>query len=100
MIENISCMRDILEFVSNNINVIVERNDKFHLETTSLYKIVETLSKEKGYEKETIISNFLLCCKYHYVESNTFTNNLSNSTSFSSCKVTDITPQGIQFLHK
>lgn len=100
MIENIGCMRDIVEFVSKNVKVVVERDNKFRLETTSLYKVIETLSKEKGYEKETIISNFLLCCKYHYIESDTYTNNLSNATSFSSCKVTDITPQGIQFLHK
>lgn len=82
MIENIACMKDIVEFVSNSIKVVVEPNNKFHLETTSLYKIVENLSKENEHEKETIISNFLLCCKYNYIESDTFTNNLSNSTSF------------------
>lgn len=70
MVENIDCMKRIVEFVFNNVKVVVERNDKFHLETTSLYKIIETLSKENRYDKETIISNFLLCCKYHYIESN------------------------------
>lgn len=100
MTENIACMKDIVEFVSNSINVVVETNNKFHLETTILYKIIETLSKEKEYEKEVIISNFLLYCKYHYIESDTFANNLSNSTSFSSCKVTCITSQGIQFIQK
>lgn len=72
MIENIACMKDIVEFVSDNVKVVVEWDDKFHLSTTSLYKIIENLSQERGYEKETIISNFLLCCKYHYIESNTF----------------------------
>ena len=100
MIENVACMRDIIEFVSKNVKVVIERDNKFRLESTSLYKIIETLSEENGYEKETIISNFLLCCKYHYIESNTFSNDLSTSTSFVNCKVTDITPQGIQFLHK
>lgn len=100
MTENIACMKDIVEFVANNIKVVVERDNKFYLETTSLYKIVDTLSKEKEYEKETIVSNFLLCCKYHYLESTTFSNDLSKPTSFVNCKVTDITPQGIQFLHK
>lgn len=100
MIENVACMRDIIEFVSKNVKVVIERDNKFRLESTSLYKIIETLSEENGYEKETIISNFLLCCKYHYIESNTFSNDLSTPTSFVNCKVTDITPQGIQFLHK
>lgn len=100
MIENVACMGDIIEFVSKNVKVVIERDNKFRLESTSLYKIIETLSKENGYEKETIISNFLLCCKYHYIESNTFSNDLSTPTLFVNCKVTDITPQGIQFLHK
>ncbi len=100
MIENAGCMRDIIEFVSQNVKVVIERDNKFRLESTSLYKIIETLSEENGYEKETIISNFLLCCRFHYIESNTFSNDLSTPTSFANCKVTDITPQGIQFLHK
>lgn len=99
MIENMPCMKDIVDFVFNNVKVVVERDNKFHLEPTSLYKIVEELSKENKYEKETIISNFLLCCKYHYIESNTFTNNLTNSTSLISCKVTSITEQGLQFIN-
>lgn len=99
MVENVACMRDIVEFVSKNVKVVIERDNKFRLESTSLYKIIETLANEKGYDKETIISNFLLCCKYHYIESNTFTNNLSNSTSFVSCKVTDITDKGLQFIN-
>ena len=45
MIENIACMKDIVEFVSSSIKVIVDQNNKLHLETTSLYKIVESLSK-------------------------------------------------------
>lgn len=69
------------------------------LESTSLYKIIETLSEENGYEKETIISNFLLCCKYHYIESNTFSNDLNKATSYVSCKVTDVTDKGLQFLN-
>lgn len=100
MNENVACMRDIVEFVSKNVKIVIERDNKFRLESTSLYKIIETLSEEIGYEKETIISNFLLCCKYHYIESNTLSNDLSTPTSFVNCKVTDITPQGIQFLHK
>lgn len=100
MVENIVCMRDIVEFVSKNVKVVIERDNKFRLESTSLYKIIETLSEENGYEKETIISNFLLCCKYNYIESNAFSNDLNKPTSFANCKVTDITPQGIQFLHK
>lgn len=99
MIENAGCMRDIVEFVSNNVKVVVERDNRFRLETTSLYKIIETLSKENGYEKETIISNFLLCCKYHYIESNTFSNDLSTPTSFVNCKVTDVTDKGLQFIN-
>ena len=50
MVENVTCMKAILEFVTDNIKVVVDRDNKFHLETTSLYKIVENLS-DKGYEK-------------------------------------------------
>lgn len=99
MQENTICMKDIIKFVSNNIKVVIDRGDKFHLETTSLYKIIENLSKDKGYEKETIISNFLLCCKYRYIESNTFSNDLSASTSFVKCIVTDVTDIGLQFMN-
>lgn len=99
MIENIACMKDIVEFVSDNAKVVVDSNDKFHLTSTSLYKIIENLSKEKEYEKETIISSFLLCCQYNYIKSNTFDNNLSSPTSFTSCKVTNVTSQGIKFLN-
>lgn len=99
MVENVACMRDIIEFVSKNVKVVIERDNKFRLESTSLYKIIETLSEENGYEKETIISNFLLCCKYHYIESNTFSNDLSKTTSFVNCKVTDVTDKGLQFMN-
>lgn len=99
MVENVACMIDIVKFVSKNVKVVIERDNKFHLESTSLYKIIETLSKENGYEKESIISNFLLCCKYHYIESNTFSNDLSKSTSFVNCKVTDVTEKGLQFIN-
>lgn len=37
MIENIACMRDIVEFVSKNVKVVVERDNKFRLETVSCF---------------------------------------------------------------
>ncbi|MCM1232106.1 MAG: hypothetical protein NC489_18450 [Ruminococcus flavefaciens] len=97
IVENTECIKDIIKFVSENVNVVIEGNDKFKVEITSLQKIIENLSS-KEYDKQTIVSNFILCCKRHYIESTTPINNLNTSTSFSTCKVSDVTPSGYKFL--
>ncbi|MCM1232629.1 MAG: hypothetical protein NC489_21090 [Ruminococcus flavefaciens] len=99
IVENTECIKDIIKFVSENVNVIIEKNDKFKVKTTSLYKIIENLSIQ-GYDKETVVSNFILCCKNHYIDSNTSIDNLDKSTSFTSCKVDGVTEKGLQFIDK
>lgn len=100
MIENIECMKDIITFVSENVRIVLDNKTQFHLETTSLLKIIENISKEKGYEKDVIIYNFLMCCKNKYIESNVYNNKLSEPTYFIDCIVSNITSKGLDFINQ
>lgn len=99
MLENSSCMEDIVRFISKNVNVIVEDNS-FYLGEVNLTQIIEGTRKEsdREYTTENIISNFLECYKCGYIISNINTLDLSQKTSFTDCVVTDVTPLGHKFI--
>lgn len=101
MQSNETCMRTILKYIDENTGVKIDEMDNtISLRSTELYTVVNNLSKNGEYKPEEVAYNTLLCEKFGYINCRFERNSNGNSFVMGKCPITDITPEGEQFLMK
>lgn len=97
MQSNKQCMKDIVEYISENITVKADTNCKnITLSKIKLPTIITDLSKDNKYQKDEIIYNLLKCCKYRLIEANISMS--GNIIIVDKSEISDTTLEGEKFL--
>lgn len=91
---NQECMKDILQYVAEHVNVKFELNHSISIHSTSIPSVVKALSNK--YSAEEIAYNILQCNIYHFIDSNIPVHQRSIKTDH--MDIYDITLAGESFL--
>lgn len=98
MQSNKKCMKDIIKYISENINIKIDNDSRnIVLSKIGLSTIITELSKDKKYQKDEIVYNLLKCQKYRLIEANISMN--GNVIIVSKCEIHDTTIAGEKFLN-
>lgn len=99
MQSNKQCMKDIIKYISENINVKVDEDSRnIVLSKIGLSTMLTELSKDDKYKKDEIVYNLLKCHKYHLIVANI---SMSGNTIIvmGKSEIYDTTLEGEKFLN-
>lgn len=91
---NSDCIREILKYLVENLEIEVENNLRFTYNNISVMQIIKTLEPE-GYTKEDIVYSVNILANLHFIEGHQLTD--KNKVSFAFQEINNVTYRGQQF---
>lgn len=94
MIINENCIRDILKYLVENLNITIEKHNRFTYNNISVYKLIEELNYLK-YTKEDIIYSVNILASLSFIEGEKLSDKVNVPYAFQT--INNVTYRGQKF---